>query len=164
MQHVLLICIFTLIFVGFIRALSHSSTTGKSYMYSADIKLYFLFLLSFSSGRRMMDLFWKWTGIQWMTSSCLVAKTVNIKWAVQYVSILLDVLWVCKILSPFKQRPASTGMGQLWPSSLLIVVSWLPNHLFVLGTRWRGFFCGLLQHLASLWQDWSKKTPFILHR
>lgn len=51
-------------------------------------------------------------------------------------------------------------MGQFWPSALLLVVSRIPNHLVVLGTGWRGVFCGLLQHLAALWQDWSK-TPIL---
>lgn len=38
--------------------------------------------LSLSSGRLMMGLFWRWTGIQSMTSYCQVEKTVNTRWEV----------------------------------------------------------------------------------
>lgn len=121
--------------------------------------------VSLCSGRLMMGLFWRWTGTQSMTSYCQVEKTVNIRWAVfEYTCRRLGVL---NCFLPFKPCPPSIGMGQLWPSALLLVVSWLPGHLFVLGSRWRGVFCGLLQHPAALWQDWSKKknlySPSVPH-
>ncbi len=151
------------------RGLSHFySTKGRSYVWIAslccvDIKLSLSLPLSLSSGGLTMGLCWRWTGIQSMTSYCQVEKTVNIRWAVfEYTFRRLG--GVLNRFLPFKPCPPSTGMGQLWPSALLLFISWLPSHLFVLGTRWRGVFRGLLQHPAALWQDRSKKNTFTLHQ
>lgn len=168
-EHILLIFMFTLFFLdsvkveGFIRALSHFNNRKKLYILCWHQIVFSLFLLFLSSGRLMTDLSWRWTGIPSMTSYSQVEKIVNIRWAV--FEYTFRRLWgVLNPFLPLKPCPTSSGMGQFWPSALLLDVSWLSNHLFVLGTRWRGVFCGLLQHPAALWQDWSKKTPLTLHQ
>lgn len=158
LEFILLIIMFSLFFVeGFIH---FSSTKRRSYVWITSLCCVDITFLSLSSGRLTMGSFWRWTGIQWMTSYCQVQKTVNIRWAVFEYTSRPDVLWVFDFFYFFKSRPASTGMGQLWSSALYLVVSRLPDHLFVLGSGWRGVCCGLLQHSAALWQDWSKKKPF----
>ena len=151
--------------VCIIRDLSHFlSTKRRSYLWRASFccvkSVFSLFPLSLSSGRLTTGLFWRWTGIQSMTSYCQVEKTVNIRWAVfdctfRHLGGVLNLFF-----SMFKPCPLSTGMGQLWPTAFLLLIPWLPNNFFVLGTRRRGVFCGLLQHSAALWQDWSKNISF----
>lgn len=96
-----------------------------------------------SSGRPMMASFWRWTGIQSMTSSFQGEKIVNIRWAVSesYLLTFLDVVGVVQF--PLNLSGPLTGMGQLRSSAVLFITSWLPSHLCVLVSRRRSVCCGL---------------------